>query len=120
VGLAAVATGSDLIKEPFRWDQRVFATVLKLPAAGTAGSLTAASEEKSLGPADSSLSVMCEITGGRCVAVTGMRALLQNMVRRSPPPLLKAIHFLPVRCVCSWSREALKEGARPHGDCRRG
>jgi hypothetical protein len=34
VGLAAVAIGSDLIKEPFRWDQRVFATVLKLPTAG--------------------------------------------------------------------------------------
>jgi hypothetical protein len=70
-----------LIKEPFRWDQRVFATVLRLPGAAAGAVLTAASEEKSLGPAESSLSVMCEITGGRCVAVTGMRALLQNMVR---------------------------------------
>jgi len=92
-------TGSDLIKEPFRWDQRVFATVLKLPAAGAAGSLASlASEEKSLGPADSSLSVMCEITGGRCVAVTGMRALLQNMVRTLPfPPQKKKNSFA---CGC--------------------
>jgi hypothetical protein len=59
----------------------VFATVLRLPGAAAGAVLTAASEEKSLGPAESSLSVMCEITGGRCVAVTGMRALLQNMVR---------------------------------------
>ena len=59
----------------------MFATVLRLPGAAAGAVLTAASEEKSLGPAESSLSVMCEITGGRCVAVTGMRALLQNMVR---------------------------------------
>ena len=37
------------------------------------------SEQRTLGHSESSLSVMCEVTGGRAVAVTGMRALLQNM-----------------------------------------
>lgn len=58
--------GSELTKEPFRWDQRLFALVLRLPGA-------AAPDNEQLGsvPTDeSAITQMCEVTGGssRCFA----------------------------------------------------
>lgn len=52
--------GSELTKEPFRWDQRLFALVLRLPGAASA-------EPEQLGsvPTDeSAITQMCEVTGG--------------------------------------------------------
>lgn len=53
--------GSELTKEPFRWDQRLFALVLRLPGA-------AAAESEPLGSVptdDSAITQMCEVTGGK-------------------------------------------------------
>ncbi|XP_064430687.1 integrator complex subunit 6-like isoform X8 [Mirounga angustirostris] len=52
--------GSELTKEPFRWDQRLFALVLRLPG-------LASTEPEQLGsvPTDeSAITQMCEVTGG--------------------------------------------------------
>lgn len=52
--------GSELTKEPFRWDQRLFALVLRIPG-------NASVEPEPLGgvPSDDSpITPMCEVTGG--------------------------------------------------------
>jgi len=55
--------GSELTKEPFRWDQRVFGIVLKLPAVEMPepNSDTTFIPSAESSPIDS----MCEVTGGR-------------------------------------------------------
>ena len=56
--------GSELTKEPFRWDQRLFALVLRIPG-------NASVEPEPLGgvpPDDSPITPMCEVTGGRQAA----------------------------------------------------
>lgn len=51
--------GSELTREPFRWDQRLFSLVLRL--AGT----PAVERDTGLVPSDSSpIDAMCEVTGG--------------------------------------------------------
>ena len=53
--------GSELTKEPFRWDQRLFALVLRLP-----GVSSPESEQMTGVPVDdSAITPMCEVTGGR-------------------------------------------------------
>ncbi|NXJ38236.1 INT6 protein, partial [Ciconia maguari] len=54
--------GSELTKEPFRWDQRLFALVLRLPG------ITAPESEQMTGVPvdDSAITPMCEVTGGEC------------------------------------------------------
>lgn len=59
--------GSELTKEPFRWDQRLFALVLRLPGAATP-------ENEQLGsvPTDeSAITQMCEVTGGLAISYFG-------------------------------------------------
>lgn len=52
--------GSELTKEPFRWDQRLFSLVLRL--SGT----PAVERDTGLVASDSSpIDAMCEVTGGR-------------------------------------------------------
>lgn len=52
--------GSELTKEPFRWDQRLFALVLRLPGAAVPDS-----EQLGSVPSDeSAITQMCEVTGG--------------------------------------------------------
>lgn len=52
--------GSELTKEPFRWDQRLFALVLRLP-----GTVSVESEQLTGVPLDdSAITPMCEVTGG--------------------------------------------------------
>ena len=48
--------GSELTKEPFRWDQRLFTVLLRLPGMGGVNNTSTKVEE--------SLSSMCEATGG--------------------------------------------------------
>lgn len=51
--------GSELTREPFRWDQRLFSLVLRL--AGT----PAIDRDSGLVPTDDSpIEAMCEVTGG--------------------------------------------------------
>ncbi|XP_072296001.1 integrator complex subunit 6 [Eucyclogobius newberryi] len=93
--------GSELTKEPFRWDQRLFALVLRLPGA-------AAPDSEQLGSVpndDSAITQMCEVTGGRSYSVLTQRMLnqcLESLVQKvqsgvvinfekagpDPPPLL--------------------------------
>ncbi|CAB3240509.1 unnamed protein product [Arctia plantaginis] len=64
--------GSELTREPFRWDQRLFSLVLRL--AGT----PAAERDTGLVPSDSSpIDAMCEVTGGRSYCITSHRMLMQ-------------------------------------------
>ncbi|XP_015226565.1 PREDICTED: protein DDX26B isoform X2 [Cyprinodon variegatus] len=73
--------GSELTKEPFRWDQRLFALVLRLPGA-------AAPDSEQLGsvPTDeSAITQMCEVTGGRSYCVRTQRMLnqcLESLVQK--------------------------------------
>lgn len=69
--------GSELTKEPFRWDQRLFALVLRIPG-------NASVEPEPVGgvpPDDSPITPMCEVTGGRkTVQLDGVNF---NMLRKS-------------------------------------
>ncbi|XP_039080976.1 integrator complex subunit 6-like isoform X5 [Hyaena hyaena] len=73
--------GSELTKEPFRWDQRLFALVLRLPG-------LASLETEHLGsvPTDeSAITQMCEVTGGRSYCVRTQRMLnqcLESLVQK--------------------------------------
>uniref|UniRef100_A0A8C9YWV7 Integrator complex subunit 6 n=1 Tax=Sander lucioperca TaxID=283035 RepID=A0A8C9YWV7_SANLU len=73
--------GSELTKEPFRWDQRLFALVLRIPG-------NASVEPEPLGgvpPDDSPITPMCEVTGGRSYSVFSQRMLnqcLESLVQK--------------------------------------
>ncbi|TSP25419.1 Integrator complex subunit 6 [Bagarius yarrelli] len=73
--------GSELTKEPFRWDQRLFALVLRMPGA-------AVPDTEQLGsvPSDeSAITQMCEVTGGRSYCVRTQRMLnqcLESLVQK--------------------------------------
>uniref|UniRef100_A0A674NH52 Integrator complex subunit 6 n=1 Tax=Takifugu rubripes TaxID=31033 RepID=A0A674NH52_TAKRU len=73
--------GSELTKEPFRWDQRLFALVLRIPG-------NASVEPEPVGgvpPDDSPITPMCEVTGGRSYSVFSQRTLnqcLESLVQK--------------------------------------
>ncbi|XP_023364285.1 integrator complex subunit 6-like isoform X2 [Otolemur garnettii] len=73
--------GSELTKEPFRWDQRLFALVLRLPG-------IASTEPEQLGSVssdESAITQMCEVTGGRSYCVRTQRMLnqcLESLVQK--------------------------------------
>uniref|UniRef100_A0A672YPG0 VWFA domain-containing protein n=1 Tax=Sphaeramia orbicularis TaxID=375764 RepID=A0A672YPG0_9TELE len=73
--------GSELTKEPFRWDQRLFALVLRLPGAATPDT-----EQLGSVPTDeSAITQMCEVTGGRSYCVLTQRMLnqcLESLVQK--------------------------------------
>ncbi|XP_018411946.1 PREDICTED: integrator complex subunit 6 [Nanorana parkeri] len=63
--------GSELTKEPFRWDQRLFALVLRIP-----GATSAEQEQMTAVQVDeSSITPMCDVTGGRSYCVFSQRML---------------------------------------------
>lgn len=67
--------GSELTKEPFRWDQRLFALVLRLmgtvPPTDVNGNNKAA-----IAPDPSPINDMCEVTGGSSYSVSSQRSLM--------------------------------------------
>ncbi|XP_046383317.1 integrator complex subunit 6 [Ischnura elegans] len=64
--------GSELTREPFRWDQRLFSLVLRL--SGT----PAVERDTGLVPSDNSpIDAMCEVTGGRSYCITSHRMMMQ-------------------------------------------
>ncbi|XP_010177402.1 PREDICTED: integrator complex subunit 6 [Mesitornis unicolor] len=73
--------GSELTKEPFRWDQRLFALVLRLP-----GTSAPELEQMTGVPVDdSAITPMCEVTGGRSYCVCSPRMLnqcLESLVQK--------------------------------------
>jgi len=59
--------GAELTREPFRWDQRMFSLVLRLP--GT----PALDRDNGFVPRDSSpIDAMCEVTGGNTAIILVM------------------------------------------------
>ncbi|XP_077589675.1 integrator complex subunit 6 isoform X2 [Stigmatopora nigra] len=82
--------GSELTKEPFRWDQRLFALVLRLPGAATPDN-----EQLGSVPTDeSAITQMCEVTGGRSYCVRTQRMLnqcLESLVQKVQSGVV--IHF---------------------------
>ncbi|XP_051999054.1 integrator complex subunit 6-like [Xyrauchen texanus] len=73
--------GSELTKEPFRWDQRLFSLVLRIP-----GHTSPDPEPMGGVPPDSSpITPMCEVTGGRSYSVFSQRMLnqcLESLVQK--------------------------------------
>jgi hypothetical protein len=63
--------GSELTKEPFRWDQRLFTVLLRLPGMGGANT--------SSNSVEVSLSTMCEATGGKCYLAVNQKTLVQSL-----------------------------------------
>ncbi|KAM4796933.1 integrator complex subunit 6 [Rhinophrynus dorsalis] len=73
--------GSELTKEPFRWDQRLFALVLRLPGATSVEQEQNASVQLD----ESSITPMCDVTGGRSYSVSSQRMLnqcLESLVQK--------------------------------------
>ncbi|KAK3094412.1 hypothetical protein FSP39_001482 [Pinctada imbricata] len=67
----SVVPGSELTKEPFRWDQRIFGLVLRLP-----GNIPVDNLPNTFIPAsEHPLDAMCEVTGGRSYEVYTQKML---------------------------------------------
>ncbi|BBM97065.1 hypothetical protein MPTK1_1g02770 [Marchantia polymorpha subsp. ruderalis] len=99
--------GADLQSQPFRWDQRVFATVLRIP------SVSSAVLERS-GPIpqnapisgshiavqmDNTISTFCEYTGGKCFVATSWKVLMQHTevtATRLPPCVIVSFDHMPL------------------------
>ncbi|XP_035017213.2 integrator complex subunit 6 [Hippoglossus stenolepis] len=108
--------GSELTKEPFRWDQRLFALVLRLPGAATPDT-----EQLGSVPTDeSAITQMCEVTGGRSYCVRTQRMLNQcleslvqkvqsgvviNFEKTGPDPVGEDISVESSRPVSSFSSQ---------------
>ncbi|XP_066542774.1 integrator complex subunit 6 isoform X1 [Hoplias malabaricus] len=88
--LTTTLPGSELTKEPFRWDQRLFSLVLRIP-----GNATLEPEPMGGVPPDSSpITPMCEVTGGRSYSVFSQRMLnqcLESLVQKIQSGVV--IHF---------------------------
>ncbi|XP_040281978.1 integrator complex subunit 6 isoform X2 [Bufo bufo] len=73
--------GSELTKEPFRWDQRLFALVLRLP-----GATSFEQDQMNTVQVDESpITPMCDVTGGRSYCVFSQRTLnqcLESLVQK--------------------------------------
>ena len=74
--------GCELTAQPFRWDVRLFAAQLRAPGVmnGNGGSGSeAGGDEAGATELDSGadpVAAMCEVTGGKCVAVRSLKGLL--------------------------------------------
>jgi len=105
-GLGLMVPGGELTREPFRWDQRLYALVLRMaghpPMSGSAG------ESGHVASDNSPVDAMCEVTGGRSYAVTSARVLhqcIESLVQKlqsgvvinfekigcDPPPILPGL-----------------------------
>jgi len=84
--------GAELTREPFRWDQRLYALVLRMaghpPMSGPGG------ESGHVASDHSPIDAMCEVTGGRSYAVTSSRVLhqcIESLVQKLQSGVV--IHF---------------------------
>lgn len=68
--------GSELTREPFRWDQRLFSLVLRLTGSAPA---EAGPNSAALNPDHSSIGAMCAVTAGRSYLITTQRSILQSI-----------------------------------------
>lgn len=71
-----VVPGSELTREPFRWDQRLFSLVLRLTGSQPTDSnsnINLSSDQHS------SIGAMCAVTAGRSYTITTQRSILQSI-----------------------------------------
>lgn len=74
IPIASQIPGTELTLEPFRWDQRLYSIVLRMPGAWNGKT----SHELSLIPSDDSpVDKLCEVTGGRSYCITTYQMLFQ-------------------------------------------
>ncbi|CRL04118.1 CLUMA_CG017230, isoform A [Clunio marinus] len=84
--------GVKLTKEPFRWDQRLFSLILRMP-----GHKVDERGEGKVPHDDSPLEKMCEVTGGRSYRVKSQYVLnqcIESLVQKAQPGVV--INFEPV------------------------
>ena len=60
-------SGSELTKEPFRWDQRMFSLILQIP--GTSSELNDKPPQCQLNAEDAPITAMCDVTGGKLIGI---------------------------------------------------
>eukprot|EP00090_Calanus_glacialis_P010292 TRINITY_DN18670_c0_g1_i1.p1 TRINITY_DN18670_c0_g1~~TRINITY_DN18670_c0_g1_i1.p1 ORF type:complete len:1021 (+),score=350.25 TRINITY_DN18670_c0_g1_i1:76-3138(+) len=92
VGGMSGVPGAEMTREPFRWDQRLYALVLRMaghpPMSGAGG------ESGHVASDHSPIDAMCEVTGGRSYAVTSNRVLhqcIESLVQKLQSGVV--IHF---------------------------
>jgi len=92
VGGMSGVPGAEMTREPFRWDQRLYALVLRMaghpPMSGGGG------ESGHVASDHSPIDAMCEVTGGRSYAVTSNRVLhqcIESLVQKLQSGVV--IHF---------------------------
>ncbi|KAL3684707.1 hypothetical protein R1sor_002729 [Riccia sorocarpa] len=99
--------GFDLSSQPFRWDQRVFATVLRIPSVSTAvlersGPIpqnAPISGSQIAVQMDNTISAFCEFTGGKCFVATSWKVLMQHTevtAARLPPCVIVSFEHMPL------------------------
>jgi integrator complex subunit 6 len=69
--------GAELTREPFRWDQRLYALVLRMAGHPPMTGAATGAESGHVASDNSPVDAMCEVTGGRSYAVTSSRVLHQ-------------------------------------------
>lgn len=73
-----VVPGSELTREPFRWDQRLFSLVLRLTGSPpTESNITSSTNSLTLD--HSPIGAMCAVTAGRSYSITTQRSILQSI-----------------------------------------
>ncbi|KAL2652907.1 hypothetical protein R1flu_021035 [Riccia fluitans] len=101
------SVGFDLSSQPFRWDQRVFATVLRIPSVSTAvlersGPIpqnAPISGSQIAVQMDNTISAFCEFTGGKCFVATSWKVLMQHTevtATRLPPCVIVSFEHMPL------------------------
>jgi len=92
VGGMSGVPGAEMTREPFRWDQRLYALVLRM---GGHPPMSGAGYESGHVASDHSpIDAMCEVTGGRSYAVTSARVLhqcIESLVQKLQSGVV--IHF---------------------------
>lgn len=73
-----VVPGSELTREPFRWDQRLFSLVLRLTGSPPTES-NISPNTNSLTLDHSPIGAMCAVTAGRSYSITTQRSILQSI-----------------------------------------
>lgn len=104
--------GSELTKEPFRWDQRLFALVLRLPGA------TSIEQDQinTVQVDESPITPMCDVTGGRSYCVFSQRMLnqcLESLVQKIQSGVV--IHFEKSGPDPPLSEDGVAEAIKPVG-----
>ncbi|XP_058063182.1 integrator complex subunit 6-like [Anopheles bellator] len=87
--LHAQMPGTKLTKEPFRWDQRLFSLVLRIP-----GNRVDERSDSKVPHDDSMIEKMCEVTGGRSYKIKSHYVLnqcIESLVQKVQPGVV--IHF---------------------------